>query len=759
MTSRKKRSKDSKRTIPATYRHGAHVRALIGSSFADSALTNSQPSMSIHHRDKARKGHVPHIRSQVNSFAFLGTTLTDDHYEDTVLSPGSATHGRWSVDDDEKEKEEAAKKSKFLLPETHVESCALLASAVLQWKHKHRTNKKKDMYSTSVARNISNCTPRLVMNELSQKLEGVDLIRGTLRWICHNITALHDSPIPETLEWKRIHDHANRTMKKKQASAFEYAVLFAAMMDVIDIPCIIVKGLARHPKHYPQGLMSTPNHCWNIVRLPGSWKWRFVDVAMCSGSWQSGNVLDFTDAFFLTHPQQFILHHLPVNYWCPQQFEFEIKDTSRLQLFIPYVDRNLFWSFPLATMSIVEAGVFIPLKDFAASRVSRKSRMSFEIACIHDSEFDVEMTHAAGDQPYNDCVTVVHPSIEDKEKAKVFIFQLKVAFPTSGNYTLELLHRKVSDSSYEKHSLCRFIVKSSNGVLDQQREEQLAVGFLKAMPIFQEKIRDVVRNTRIVSPANSFHIIREPFKMCLHTSPAVTRIAYVSNVFWTFLKIKGSSNSEYKRFYNRVLIDKTASFAVYFEIDNRFVRAMEFRGVTKSGRGSPSNTELKSSRRAQHFLWDIKDVEKQKEAHKAITKHDGDCHMDVYGRCISAELQIARITKESYATIFELQCKKGWSLQAICYSGWHSRPAPLPAKHVSVDLLDTIHSGESHKHGDHRRWMVTLMAPEENGEARYSVQFNLALGDSRRGMFRNALTYYLKIKLGSPQVERFSFNS
>eukprot|EP00954_Amorphochlora_amoebiformis_P029176 1392783-Amorphochlora_amoeboformis.AAC.1 len=73
----------------------------------------------------------------------------------------------------------------------------------------------------------------------------------------------------------------------------------------------------------------------------------------------------------------------------------------------------------------------------------------------------------------------------------------------------------------------------------------------------------------VTDPSDAFHFLRYPFILNLRTPMEVTRVAYVSNVFWCLLKSKMILNSreEARRFYCKVIIDKSAEFSIFFEIE------------------------------------------------------------------------------------------------------------------------------------------------------------------------------------------------
>jgi len=731
---------------------------------------DDQPSSDPHLRRLSRLSGTSEglklyrFKSDPEQLAKFSNSVNDSsmsQLSNSSLGSLSQSIGTFRREEKTREKIEAEKRDNFLVPETYCDNCGLLAAAVLDWKTKHKTKPKKDEFAIKVAKDKVRLTPAKIMEELKAELEGLDLIRGAARWICHFIQGVpSDNAVPkrERFDWKKIQQEATTILTARKAGSYEFAVLFAAMMEAVEIPCMIVRGVARHSAHKTEKHVSAANHCWNIVRLPGVWTWRFVDVAMCSGSWSDGTMLHFSDAFFLSHPQQFIWHHFPIDCWCAKEFELQIGDMSRLQLLVPQIDRKSFWSWPLVSTSLVEGGVFVHPKDFTGVRSQEKSTMLVELACTYPAEFEARMTNISKNHVFNECITVRHASAAlERTETGVGMFKLRAAFPEAGTYQIELLSRLVSSNTYKKHELYKFTVVTSSGVFNHYDDPNLLIGYVRNAEILQEQIRNIVRNTLVVHPEDAFHFVRNPYNIALLTPPEVTRVAYVSNVFWCFLDYQEKGGK--RKYSSKVLIDRRGSFAAYFEVDGRFVRAVEFRGITKSLKEVEDVKALKSSYRSgKGFLWDIKDVEKQKKVHKAITKRDGDLDMDQYGRCIGAELQIKRITKESFTTIFDLRSKKGWMLQAVCFSGWHSKSVPLPAHFISVDLLKRVRTpGDmSSPRSQHYHWQVTLKIPPEKGDgSRFSIQFNLSLNDS--AMFRYAMTYYHTVKVGPPSIESFEF--
>eukprot|EP00466_Bigelowiella_natans_P014341 jgi/Bigna1/67138/fgenesh1_pg.3_\ len=616
---------------------------------------------------------------------------------------------------------------RFLEPETYNENCGVLSSAVWEWTKRHAAigSKVADLYAVSVARDTIKKRIGVVAKTLALKLQSDGLVRGCVRWLCNFVggNTTFRMPDPRTYDHKDILKRADKFLEKGVANSYEFAVMLTAMLQEVNIPSLIVYGYGRHQKNIPQSNDSRPeiNHCWNIVRMPSDGSWRFVDVSMCSGSWQEDTIMIFNDAYLFTHPQQFVWQHMPIKALGPPELVMELKDMEKLQMLLPHVDKKTFWEYPVVSTEFIKGQLFFNPSQFRKLVKQEKMKLEYLIACNYPTEIDAKLVARVGGTNYSGCVTVSKSlAVLEKTESGEAMSWLKAVFPYEGEYDLAVYSRRVAASTYKFARLFTIRIEAETGVFEKHMDHNLCLGFVKEQKSLEEKVRGIIRNTLIAEPSGCFHFSRSPFVINIYTPPEVTRVAYVSNVFWSFLKERSSKEfaAAKKRFTCKVLIDRSGTFATHFEIGGRFIRALEFTGLRRRKERLEVKALKSSEAAGQTFLFDIQDPEKKKKMHKAITKRNGDLDMDQYGRCITAELQIRRITKESFNVTFDLRSRKEWNIQGACFEGWHVKSTPLPSHCVEVESLRRVKTEAS---SNQTYWRVKFKLPEIEGK-RYSMQ-------------------------------------
>ncbi len=127
-------------------------------------------------------------------------------------------------------------------------------------------------------------------------------------WLSHNIaydtrTFFSNNPNP------RI--KPEEVLKSKKAICQGYADLFTALCQLNNIPCFTVPGYSKGYGYNAKKKFTKSDHAWNAVFVEG--KWYLLDA-----TWGAGYVDEqkkyhqqFSDEYFLSSPDEFILKHLP----------------------------------------------------------------------------------------------------------------------------------------------------------------------------------------------------------------------------------------------------------------------------------------------------------------------------------------------------------------------------------------------------------------------------------------------------------------
>ncbi|GAF04126.1 hypothetical protein JCM21142_72821 [Saccharicrinis fermentans DSM 9555 = JCM 21142] len=107
---------------------------------------------------------------------------------------------------------------------------------------------------------------------------------------------------------------AEEAFKRKKALAKGYALLFKKLCNNAGLECEVVEGSSKQTLKYIGRKAGRSNHIWNVVKI--NKRWHLVDV-----TWGAGMVSEkskkfiphYNEAFFMTSPAYFFLHHYPKN--------------------------------------------------------------------------------------------------------------------------------------------------------------------------------------------------------------------------------------------------------------------------------------------------------------------------------------------------------------------------------------------------------------------------------------------------------------
>ncbi len=243
-----------------------------------------------------------------------------------------------------------------------------------------RDFKNVDKYARSVKKSSD-------YRQLAKKLvkpftQEVDKARAIFVWIAHNIEydirkAKKNRKSKITGRNKReIERKRQRIRLKKVQKAYisgkgvceEYSLLFNEMCKAVGLKSEYIVGYARFSPKEIGKKPNSINHAWNAVKINGSWK--LVDVTWAAGIVdlkKSTFTKDFSDFFFLTDPELFILNHYPKN--------------PKWQLLNKRIDKRKFSSFPHIHSIFYKYGVknFTPRSAFISSKNKKNNVITLQL--------------------------------------------------------------------------------------------------------------------------------------------------------------------------------------------------------------------------------------------------------------------------------------------------------------------------------------------------------------------------------------------
>lgn len=203
---------------------------------------------------------------------------------------------------------------------------------------------------------------------------------------------------------------ATSVFKLRKGICAGYANLFKEMCDILDIECEIVTGIVlKRPKE--------ESHAWNRIKLGSEWY-------LTDATWGSGFTDEkvtkferrFSDYYFLTPPELFILNHFP--------------DNKKMQLLKKPLSKKKFSKLPYTYcgMRKNEIKTFSPEKYYIKTEVDKKNKISFR--SLNNIQ-NAEVVFDDGKQFFKDSLTL------NKNK-KGYSFEFSIQKPGIYNMTVYL---------------------------------------------------------------------------------------------------------------------------------------------------------------------------------------------------------------------------------------------------------------------------------------------------------------------------------
>lgn len=134
---------------------------------------------------------------------------------------------------------------------------------------------------------------------------------------------------------RRINSNNRDLLLRRKAVCFGYSTLFKEMCEIVGIRAEVISGYSRGTRTSTIN-KSQPDHAWNAVKLDGDWY--LLDVTWGSGviQAQSAYLKASGPEYFLSPPEVFIIHHLPIQpMWqllnCPVFFEDFVVGPSAIE--------------------------------------------------------------------------------------------------------------------------------------------------------------------------------------------------------------------------------------------------------------------------------------------------------------------------------------------------------------------------------------------------------------------------------------------
>jgi hypothetical protein len=136
----------------------------------------------------------------------------------------------------------------------------------------------------------------------------VEMTFAIYHWITHHVTfdtrAFHHR--------RQANLTASWALSQRKTIAEGYAELFKAMCDIARIECVKIDGFAKAHPEFISAVDDDNRHSWNAVKIKNTWY--YIDATWGAGYVSSGFrdfVQEYSDAWFFTKRQLFLLSHFP----------------------------------------------------------------------------------------------------------------------------------------------------------------------------------------------------------------------------------------------------------------------------------------------------------------------------------------------------------------------------------------------------------------------------------------------------------------
>ncbi|MFC1952614.1 transglutaminase domain-containing protein [Chloroflexota bacterium] len=269
-----------------------------------------------------------------------------------------------------------------------------------------------DQYAVGTPELVAISVDSLAAYLVQPAKNGFEKTRVIYRWITHNIS--YDFSAYLTGNYRST--NADNVLISRSSICAGYSGLFYALAKSAGLEVVTINGWAKGYDYSAGDQISGPsNHAWNAVRINGGWY--LIDSTWGAGSIvQEKFVREFDEAYFLTHPEQFIYNHFPEN--------------SKWQLLDPILSKTDFSALPYVHSKFFSFG--LELGDNIQSIIYTGNSLSMTFPVPNNTYLLVGLIQ--GNNELADSLTSV--------KRVGSQYQINASFPNPGTYILRIYARK-----------------------------------------------------------------------------------------------------------------------------------------------------------------------------------------------------------------------------------------------------------------------------------------------------------------------------
>ncbi len=281
-------------------------------------------------------------------------------------------------------------------------------------------------------------------------------------------------------------------LRSRKAVCSGYSGLFKALGERAGLEVMVIKGYSRGGSYRAGEWSAQTDHAWNAVKVDG--EWRLIDT-----TWGAGSVINgqwrkqFSDFYFLTAPDKFVLTHLP--------------SQTRWQLMESAIGKAQFVDFPYIKSPFFHYGLrldsnhHLVIPSQGETRVTLKGPAETKLIAklMEDGRSlaqDLVLVQRSGDG-----------------------FQIDSQLPRAGDYTLRIYARNDRDTPVDRYTW----------VLDYLIHAEQGLGEASGFPVTYNAFTQ--RGVYLTEPVNGQLQGGRNYKFGLKV-PGAVKVAVLNNSQW-----------------------------------------------------------------------------------------------------------------------------------------------------------------------------------------------------------------------------------
>jgi len=386
-----------------------------------------------------------------------------------------------------------------------------------------------DRHAENTPASVEKSINALVDYLIEPASDDFEKVRAIYYWISHNIS--YDTK--SFFSGKYPPSDAKATFLRRSSVCQGYANLFQEMCRIAGTKAEVISGFSKGWGYKPGDKIdwTDSNHAWNAVEIGGNYY--LIDSTWGAGSLSSSGKFEwkFTDYYFLTKPENFILDHYP--------------EDDKWQLLDSIVSKQTFISYPKIYSTFFSYGLVLP--DDCKYNFQTDGQTSITIITPPNIKFMAKLESAGGE--------IEQATFVDREKDKAIV---RMRFPRKGAYQFTVYAKSDEEEGDEYNAILSYKVDANNP------SEKL--NFPKTYNTYDKN------NVELYEPNTGFLNAGENYTFRI-VVPGAIKVALVANENWTYF-----NNTDDRYELNTLVVRGTNKIYAKFPGQDNFWALVEYQG-------------------------------------------------------------------------------------------------------------------------------------------------------------------------------------